>query len=426
MSRSRSGEMHFTLTGEAFTTIARGLMLDGRHDKAWRIIAHNIAGCDDGEASSIAQRVLDGVARFVGDESGMTTEDDPDAGEYRDRVRRLYAGRVNLEGKWHCPSSVVTSNGPDDAYYAGKTHGYPSPVIDTARFSRWAKRRAEFYGPDGVRAMDCFRERRGYVLFEECGAPPMWWRGEFPQSPMESLRVAASDDERAARLREEDDENEQREAAFVAEVNHVREEVQRRAGGETIDLLDYDGNVVATVPRAPFLNYALWRTPMASMAPPWEAVSRPGMKSGADDPFHSDWFFGAGLTFENKYDYSGPVHKAAIHTMMEVQREYGRFQCAVLVSGESVIGTVGEEIAVLPNLSMDHYDEARMARAIITEAGGALAHMAVVMREQGVPIVLVANARKLYPKGTLVNINPQVGRVEVLHGEAPRDDGEES
>lgn len=456
MSRTRTGEMHFTLTGEAFTTIARGLMLDGRHDKAWRIIAHNIAGCDDGEASSIAQRVLDGKSRFVGDESGMTTEDDPDAGEYRDRVQRLYAGRVNLEGKWHCPSTVVTSNGPDDAYYAGKTHGYPSHVIDTARFSRWAKRRAEFYGADGVRAIDCFRERRGYVLFEECGAPPTWWRenatpndaladflcagntlredgycarrGEFPQSPMEALREAAGEERIAYRHRDDADDHAQRETEFAAEVARVREEVQRRAGGETIDLLDYDGNVVATVPRAPFLNYALWRTPMASMAPPWEAVSRPGMKTGAaDDPLHSDWFFGAGLTFEHKYDYDGAVHKAAINTMMEVQREYGRFQCAVLVSGEPVIGTVGEGIAVLPNLSMDHYETARVARAIITEAGGALAHMAVVMREQGVPIVLVANARKLYPKGTLVNINPQVGRVEVLHGEALcADDGEES
>lgn len=218
------------------------------------------------------------------------------------------------------------------------------------------------------------------------------------------------------------------ESEWRAELARVREKVMAQCGGELIELVDHHDNVVARVPKAPFICYALARTSLRHMMPKWDRVSEQGMKLTNDCQYHSDWYYGGGFDNVNgRYPYDSPIHEAAVHTAGNLQHEYGRFQCAVLVSGEPVIGTVGEEIAVLPNLSMDHYDEARMARAIITEAGGALAHMAVVMREQGVPIVLVANARKLYPKGTLVNVNPQVGRVDVLHGEAPRDDdGEES
>ncbi len=448
MSAAESYEDCFHITGETFTELARGFMLDERPDKAWRFVTDGL-GCGD-EVLALAPKLLDGHQRLVGNEHGMDIAEDAESSVYRERVRRLYAGRVLLQGRWFRPYAVVVSGGQDDASFATKITGAGAPargITPQNVAEQWYRARAHFYGAQPEdRAIDCSVEPRGYVLFEACGAPPVWHRENV--TPNDALKhylaagnrlredgycahrspIGGNDDhdviaryvsekspeEIEQKRRDDEIADARRVAEFDAEVARIRVVVQSRSGSDTIDLADSDGVVVAKVPRAPFLNYALRRTSMLHLAPPWEPVARVGMRQGGDDPFHSDWFFGAGFTYETRYPYEGEVHRAATATLVRVQREYAHLNCGVLVSGATMTGVVGENIAVLPNLSMDHYETACRASAIITEAGGALVHMALVMREQGVPIVLVPDARKRYPKGTSLIVDAEHGDVRII------------
>lgn len=451
MSAAESYEDCFRITGETFTELARGFMLDERPDKAWRFVTDGLGGSD--EVLALAPKLLDGHQRLVGNEHGMDVADDTESSEYRERVKRLYAGRVLVRGRWFRPYAVVVSGGQDDASFATKVTGVGAPargITPPTVAVQWYRARAQFYGTQTEDiAIDCASEPRGYVLFEACGAPPVWHRENVtPDNALRHYLAAGnrlreegycahrstfdgddsdvitryvsekSPEEIEQRQREEEIADARRIAEFDAEVTRIHADVQRRCAGDTIDLADSDGVVVAKVPRAPFLNYALRRTSMVHLAPPWEPVAREGMKQGGDDPFHSDWFFGAGFTYETRYPYDGEIHHAATSTLIRVQREYAHFNCGVLVSGATVTGVVGENIAVLPNLSMDHYETACRASAIITEAGGALVHMAVVLREQGVPIVLVPDARKRYPKGTSLIVDAEHGDVRIIDAAA--------
>jgi phosphohistidine swiveling domain-containing protein len=242
-----------------------------------------------------------------------------------------------------------------------------------------------------------------------------WIHGEgptyHPQSPSDTVieRREVDDDEWISLLDAAD------EADWKAELARVRKGVMEQCGGEMIDLRDIDGNVVASVPKAPFICYALNRTSLRHLMPPWRCVSDSDMKMTNDCRYHSDWYYGGGFDNVNgRYPRGSQVHKAAEQTAWEIQREYGEFKSLVIVSGATVTGVVGENIAVLPNLSMDHYETACRASAIITEAGGALVHMAVVLREQGVPIVLVPDARRRYPKGTSLIVDAEHGDVRII------------
>ncbi len=152
MTRTRSGSVHFSITGEAFTRLAREMFLSERPDKAYRFVTQGLGGGSDGEAAALAPRLLDGTKCLIGDESGMEAADDPDATEYRARVRWLYAGRINVQGFWYRPCAVVTSGGTDDAWYATKNNGgmCPSPVINPSDFERWSQKRAAYYGKEGA------------------------------------------------------------------------------------------------------------------------------------------------------------------------------------------------------------------------------------------------------------------------------------
>jgi phosphohistidine swiveling domain-containing protein len=175
-----------------------------------------------------------------------------------------------------------------------------------------------------------------------------------------------------------------------------------------------DGSVVAEVPRAPFVCWVLNRTTLAHLMPRWEPVSRSGMKLQGDCRFHSDWWFGAGFgTDGGAYDRCSPLHEAAMNARSEIQHELGGFQCAVLSGGEDVYGTVGHDIAVVPDLRPERLDEILRCKAVITEAGGVGAHLAQVGRERSLPIVRVKGAVATFKKGMSLCVLAGEGRVEV-------------
>lgn len=234
------------------------------------------------------------------------------------------------------------------------------------------------------------------------------------------------------RWREEDAKRE----AYIAE---LRVKILEQAAGDLIELKwegggrshwDDDGKEVphpagsVMIPRAPFLHWVLDRkTELKPLAPPWEIVSPSGMKLQLDDPYHTDWLIGAGLDLKSAYNYSHPLYDASITLGVELQRALTGKTVAVLVEGVWAEGPIfyGKRntrspvgsIVVLPNLRPDFLEATLDAAAVITEAGGATAHLAQVGRERSLPMVLEPGAMTRYAPGMVVTVSTECAEVTI-------------
>lgn len=407
------GFAHFRIDGADLTRIARDLFLEDQPNRAWRLVAQGLRG--DDSLDKVARGILDGDLRLVGDETrGMDAVEDTDSADYKHDVRWLYAGRVRVHGVWYRPRAIVTRFGPTDAEYATRVAGLPmtDPLKGYGIDPRWAAARVLAYGLSGEivltvqRATGDFRkygvegsEGACDLLFEPCSEPPHWWPEnttpdeafaqfeaagrdldrEGYEPPLAAKEATPSQASRAAApvshasLQQEREDIDRQDRAHRVLCSMWRKTILERNGGEMLDLTDEAGNVVATVPKRPFMAYALERTEFRDLAP-WEPVCPSGLKLQGDSPAHSDWFVGMGGTLENGYPYDSPLHSAAVDMMFKLQEQVAGYRCAVLVAGAPVVGTIGAEIVVLPNLDPKHLPALLTARAVITEQGGELAH----------------------------------------------------
>jgi len=147
------------------------------------------------------------------------------------------------------------------------------------------------------------------------------------------------------------------------------------------------------------------------------------MKITGDNPYHTDWVVGAGVSLAMVYrDHA--LSKAADRVRLEVQQEICGFKAAVLCGNArtSYLEVVHPEpdqelsssvIAVCPYASPEYYIPAVTAAATIVEVGGPLSHLACVGRSEGVSVLQVDGARALYPEGTRVRVDALRGLVEV-------------
>lgn len=214
----------------------------------------------------------------------------------------------------------------------------------------------------------------------------------------------------------------EREALRLKRIAQLREMILKQAGSDLLDLSwEATDRVPAgsvKVPRAPFLHWAFARMKMfEAQLPPWQTVSPIGLKMMNDDPFHTDWVIGAGLDPDDRslLYYPGPVGDAAMKLSHELQDKFDEpSDVHVLVDGPYASGTVyhGKKkkpspdgaIVVLPNLHPDYLEAIADAAAVITEEGGAVAHLAQVGRERNLPIVRIAGALERFDEGIEVSV----------------------
>lgn len=465
--------MHMSIRGEDFTRIAREFMLSDMPTKAWRLLSKGLIGDNEAAIEKYAPMILDGTMKLVGDEHGMSIVR-CSAKRYIKDLKYIYAGRVRVDKAWWRPRAIVVGVGKDDAEFATEA----SQILDIEKPSfrdmrEWARLRVECYARKDERVL---RVRSGkkfdhdsvlnqfydrLVIFERTSEPPFWWdevtdtaialkdfldnghtldeeswrasfgdnyeskedierrEDEALKSHEEAIEEARS--ERQAREREED---EREFSIYERKCEVIREDVISQAKGDFIKLRLEDGTVIAAVPRAPFMNWALRRTSLKHHAPAWKPIAPSGMKMLNDDPYHTDWFFGAthiaqpsgDKTWTEKwyhYDHNGDLNKAAYHEMFELQTQLGECSCAVVVGGADVTGVIGLDIVVLPNLDPKYVDRVLTAKAVITQAGGKLAHLSTVALEHGIPIMLVEDACTRFIEGETVTVCPSEGEIRV-------------
>lgn len=259
-----------------------------------------------------------------------------------------------------------------------------------------------------------------------------------PRTEYERELEALRDEERLVQEIRDDRDREaaeeqidrEREALRLRRLADLRAAVLKQAGDDLIDLsweaqVNHDGTEVRVpagavkVPRAPFLHWAFARMKMyESQLPPWQPVCPIGMKMVNDDPYHTDWVVGAGLDPDDRalLYYPGPVGDAAMKLSHELQDKFDEpSDVHVLVDGPYASGTVHHgkrkkpspagTIVVLPNLHPDYLEAIADAAAVITEEGGALAHLAQVSREQNLPMVRIVGALQRFNPGEEISVN---------------------
>lgn len=428
---------HFVVTGGILTETARDILRSEEPTKAWDFLRTALVGADPAEMELLAQEILDGKKKLVGDSNkGISVKKD-NAKAYVKDVQYIYAGRLREGGRWYRPAYSVKTFGPDDAHFALEKFGSVPTSLDKSRSLAFGMERARFYTrpTDKVYVVDevCY-------IFEMTSEPPFWWK-THPKSAEEAIqqftkegrRIAETgwdavpsegEDEdsvfdentseglkkRLAVAEDEEEEEEKRAQAYAKEVEKICRGVIEQAKDDYLTF-----NVCGTdlrVPRAPFLQWAFKRSKASYLAPPWTPVSPSGMKLPNDCQYHTDWILGAGLDL-NKF-YGSEEERAAFGVAVGELRKILNVNAMVLASGNMVEGVVGEDILVLDTLNPKYVPEVLNSKGVITEVGGQLAHLAIVSRENGIVMVCVPDARKLYTKGTRVRIDPENSRVRIL------------
>lgn len=220
---------------------------------------------------------------------------------------------------------------------------------------------------------------------------------------------------------------------FAASEEAWRVEVLEQAGDDLFEA-EIDGRTLV-IPRAPFEHWVLRGTAGRHLAKPWSPVCPSGIKMINDDPYHTDWLIASCWKGTEDYlnsdsmmgGFGGKTQLAddLYSLKFDTQEKMLGFKAGVLSGEGRAEGVVvhlkpGDrlkegQIGVIPNAGPDFVEAAQDAvtyrSALITEKGGAVAHLVTVFREQDLKIVRVAKARTVYPEGTKVTVNCTTGEV---------------
>lgn len=469
MSTARSA--CFVVTGEFMTETARSLMLEDDPGRAFRLLADTLVGNGAAEA---AIRILKGQSDLTGDSSCglelVAAKKDRELTRFKKDLRYIYAGRFKHPVRgWIRPVAMMTALGPADAEWASSQTIVPTggPI---SHLREWHRLRAQFYTKLGgeAEALNVPDEGSRWVLFEPCGERPHWDRPPMSaQDALDEALAAGRTLERRApdrspvdwdSLHESDavcnvepiresiedaeqrerEEDEAREAKWTAQLEQIGQDVRSRAGDDTFVLSLEDGREL-TIPRAPFIRWALSRTEWFDTAPAWENVAPSGMKMPLDNPDHTDWVLGAGLSLKEAYEdaVSGPTWQAAFELQSTArdardlkeakpkrkfegifaaieQLRGARHDAAVIVDAGECTGVVGVDIAVLPDAQADKVEAIATCNGVIVEKGGPLAHLIIVSRGRDITVMRHPDACDLFRPGMTVSLVPSSGRIVTI------------
>ncbi len=259
--------------------------------------------------------------------------------------------------------------------------------------------------------------------------------------PIENIDDLSPEDQRHVRRRL--DEEAKVRTRYDEICDRVRPDIVAQAGDDWYTFTTQAGRVL-TVPRAPFLHWALTFN-ARHLCPPWKPCAPQGIKMVNDDVFHSDWLIGANIPILSWYgSRSGAVEEdkdlvnSAVNEQWNLQAEMLGFQAHILSgTGKTRKGYVYHPepnkgividpksshygcttAIVIPHAGPEYLQAAMeihaVGGAVITEKGGAMAHLVNDGRENNLRIVRVPDARKLYPAPwTQVTVDCDRGKVEI-------------
>ena len=178
------------------------------------------------------------------------------------------------------------------------------------------------------------------------------------------------------------------------------------------------------VPHRAFICAALHRARAYHLMPRYEPRCPQGLKMYGDDQFHSDAWVGAGFSPDTAYDSNLPEQELFMSELYRLQRKFLSFEFDVLARGEEthVNGVVihdpalatKDKVLVVATAAPEYADAARKCAAVIVETGSKLAHLAIVSREEGIPVLRIEGAVSKFIKGRRLYVDLTKGKLEML------------
>lgn len=197
-------------------------------------------------------------------------------------------------------------------------------------------------------------------------------------------------------------------------------------GWKTFTTYDEDAgrNVTITVPWRAFVCAAINRAHAWHLAPKYAAVCPMGLKLPNDDPAHTDAWLGAGLKLSESYDRSIPEQRLFMYHLYDTQHDMLKFEFDVLarttedlINGYVIVDPTNasyDAILVVADADADYTDAALKCAAVIVETGSKLAHLCVVAREGGIPVIRVEDATTRFRRGAKLMINFKSGKLSII------------
>ncbi len=377
-------------TGENLTDHYRQLVIAGRWDQAYRMMRST---CPELSADDILS-ILEGRKSLSGKASGrhalqvVTDEDNI----HRLEVAELYAGYINRNGAWYRPYGIWPHLLPDDEIPAG------------------ADGRNEYF----------LAERDGItVVFRRSHTPPFWI--EVHDDPMLAL-------DQYLILRDELPSIVENPFSGLLDEDNIDARDPGHADappdGDAQDMVeiplpaDLGGHFHA--PAALMNTWALDGTPASHLAPGW--MPRNARKTLLDEIVAY-----GGLS---QKDVDDPrLADILVKEMENIRARHLHRPCTVLLGSGIAVGSVvhpkrgdnvpAGSILVVPDSGPEWFEQVIQAcqncrGAVIVEHGGHYSHLVLACMNLNVRIVLVPDARQIFPAGSRVRVGCDSGLVTLI------------
>lgn len=174
------------------------------------------------------------------------------------------------------------------------------------------------------------------------------------------------------------------------------------------------------------MAFALSKTPLKNIAPKWQTVSKSGIKMDNDSALHTDLWLSMGYDLNgSEYIKSNTDYILFNNLVSELQKTQFKGSDFTILNSCSLNSFSGhivdinsknitkKDIIVIPHAGPEFQVQAFKAGLVICEVGGKLSHLAIVGREEGVPLIRVDNAMKLFSTGTKLSINFETAEIHV-------------
>jgi hypothetical protein len=442
-------KLQWVITGEFITRMARDWVLERRWDESIKWLRDSLEGIDYGHIMSI----LSGEAKLVGDSTTniFLEKEDLKVGEsYKKDYMFLYCGIYKEQENHYQPYAVVTDYGEHDIWGA---HFEYSGIFNSGVYSH---NREMFYATNQKTDKSFLLYYNNNVdvphklktLWKLVDKPPLWVNCHSePQEALDeylhyhngleirgySVWSLANSAPFSSKLLPPKKYEKQKQEEIIKE----EEQYQKQIRELHTQIVNQTKSWISLhvkekefyIPREPFEHWALKRTSGYHLAPEWQVVSPSGMKMYCDDPYHTDWVIGAGISLDDVYSHKNQELENAIYNLMQcVQVEKLNFQCAILcgrgkVEGETYHPSKNQEvpvgsIIVIPHASTDYYKAMMSAcrngkGAVIAQTGGVLCHLTNEARQNQIRMIVVENALIKFPPHTKVIVNCDEGKVHV-------------
>jgi phosphohistidine swiveling domain-containing protein len=435
----------FKVDGRHYTNLARSMVLDGD----WRdALTHLIDGIY-GMNFDIAFMLLKGTHTLVGVNEEMTMIEETDE-DYQSDVRDIYC-----DGKFYEMNELYSfvkfiDQTVIDKDIRDRDLNYKIPASDeyvrtyllpADMFVFKANSEGKHYRGLIAEKLDCNSLPLWLTKDDFCTSAKIYANKHYPipvvkrEKPVSDVKAVVETEKTVQAIAQVDWHsnwranmalNNAKDHGFDNVIdfsNHLRAAVleaikERNGSWKTIAVKYADINESITFPYELALAYALSKTGLRHLAPTWKTVSPGELKMGNDSRLHSDLWLALGFNIDGReYDDTSLEFNLFTAVVRKMQHEVfpmGEFDTLNSAGLDSFSGTVvtpesehihRNSILVIPTAGPEYDVIARKAGLVICETGSRMAHLAVVGREFGLPLIRIEGACERFKEGVTLNID---------------------